>query len=117
MFFIILYYNCIGFRAAFGASLKNYVFNYYGFKAWKQKGEEYRIHGQWGWLWNSSTRKYKKHINAKACLLNGPAKIAVRVREGSIIKVLAVEPKTYDYLISNEGENKDVMEKRKSSAI
>lgn len=43
--------------------------------------------------------------------MNGPAKIAVRVREGSIIKVLAVEPKTYDYLISKEGENKDVMEK------
>nr|CAB3516219.1 unnamed protein product [Spodoptera littoralis] len=80
-------------------------------QVWKQKGEEYRIHGQWGWLWNSSTRKYKKHVNAKACLLNGPAKIAVRVREGSIIKVLAVEPKTYDYLISKEGENKDVMEK------
>ncbi|XP_035437164.2 nucleosome-remodeling factor subunit NURF301 isoform X1 [Spodoptera frugiperda] len=80
-------------------------------QVWKQKGEEYRIHGQWGWLWNSSTRKYKKHVTAKACLLNGPAKIAVRVREGSIIKVLAVEPKTYDYLISKEGENKDVMEK------
>ncbi|CAB3236349.1 unnamed protein product [Arctia plantaginis] len=80
-------------------------------QAWKQKGEEYRIHGQWGWLWNSSTRKFKKHITAKFSLFNGPAKIAVRVREGNVIKVLAVEPKTYDYLISNEGENKDVMEK------
>nr|XP_049695571.1 nucleosome-remodeling factor subunit NURF301 isoform X2 [Helicoverpa armigera] len=80
-------------------------------QVWKQKGEEYRIHGQWGWLWNSSTRKYKKHGVTKASLMSGPAKIAVRVREGSIIKVLAVEPKTYDYLISNEGENKDVMEK------
>lgn len=80
-------------------------------QVWKQKGEEYRIHGQWGWLWNSSTRKHKKHSNAKPCLYSGPAKIAVRVREGNVIKVLAVEPKTYDYLISNEGENKDVMEK------
>ncbi|KAJ8725630.1 hypothetical protein PYW08_003813 [Mythimna loreyi] len=80
-------------------------------QVWKQKGEEYRIHGQWGWLWNSSTRKYKKHGTAKACLLNGPAKIAVRVNEGNTIKVLAVEPKTYDYLISKEGENKDVMDK------
>ncbi|XP_075969552.1 nucleosome-remodeling factor subunit NURF301 E(bx) isoform X2 [Anticarsia gemmatalis] len=80
-------------------------------QAWKQKGEEYRIHGQWGWLWNASTRKFKRHSNAKPCLFNGPAKIAVRVREGSVIKVLAVEPKTYDYLISNEGESKDVIEK------
>lgn len=81
-------------------------------QVWKQKGEEYRIHGQWGWLWNSATRKYKKHnSNPKLGLCHGPAKIAVRVREGSIIKVLAVEPKTYEYLTSNESTDKDVMDK------
>lgn len=80
---------------------------------WKQKGEEYRIHGQWGWLWNSSTRKYKKHnLIVKPSLSNGPAKIAVRVREGNIIKVLAVEPKTYEYL-THDSENKEVIEKCK----
>lgn len=26
-------------------------------QVWKQKGEEYRIHGQWGWLWSSRTRR------------------------------------------------------------
>ncbi|KAL0842047.1 hypothetical protein ABMA28_014249 [Loxostege sticticalis] len=72
-------------------------------QAWKQKGEEYRIHGQWGWLWTSSTRKFKKHnATTKSSLTNGPAKIAVRVREGNVIKVLAVEPKTYEYLISDK---------------
>ncbi|XP_026495038.2 nucleosome-remodeling factor subunit NURF301 [Vanessa tameamea] len=85
-------------------------------QVWKQKGEEYRIHGQWGWLWNSATRKFKKHnSNPKLSLYNGPAKIAVRVREGSIIKVLAVEPKTYEYLTSNETEEKDVTAKLPAS--
>lgn len=88
--------------------------NYNISQAWKQKGEEYRIHGQWGWLWNSATRKFKKHnANPKPNLYNGPAKIAVRVREGSIIKVLAVEPKTYEYLLSNDTADKEVLEKCK----
>lgn len=82
---------------------------------WKQKGEEYRIHGQWGWLWNSSTRKFKKQFKTvKLDLSNGPAKIAVRVREGSIIKVLAVEPKTYEYLTSDGSNDQDVLAKCKS---
>ncbi|KPJ15071.1 hypothetical protein RR48_09098 [Papilio machaon] len=80
-------------------------------QVWKQKGEEYRIHGQWGWLWNSSTRKFKKHnANPKQTLLNGPAKMAVRVREGNTIKVLAVEPKTYEYLTS-DATDEDVLQK------
>ncbi|XP_068630011.1 nucleosome-remodeling factor subunit NURF301 isoform X2 [Battus philenor] len=81
-------------------------------QVWKQKGEEYRIHGQWGWLWNSSTRKFKKHnATNKLTLLNGPAKMAVRVREGNTIKVLAVEPKTYDYLTSNDSTEEEVLQK------
>ncbi|XP_059054430.1 nucleosome-remodeling factor subunit NURF301 [Achroia grisella] len=91
----------------------NFVKYTLGFRhqVWKQKGEEYRIHGQWGWLWNSTTRKYKKHnMTPKLNLNKGPAKIAVRVREGSTIKVLAVEPKTYEYLISDKTD-KDVLDK------
>lgn len=26
-------------------------------QVWKQKGEEYRIHGQWGWIWSSRSRR------------------------------------------------------------
>ncbi|KAI5633082.1 PHD-finger domain-containing protein [Phthorimaea operculella] len=81
-------------------------------QAWKQKGEEYRIHGQWGWLWNSGTRKFKKHVaTTKPSLSNGPAKIAIRVREGTTIKVLAVEPKTYEYLMSSDSDDKGVADK------
>ncbi|KAJ0180501.1 hypothetical protein K1T71_003905 [Dendrolimus kikuchii] len=81
-------------------------------QVWKQKGEEYRVHGQWGWLWNSTTRKFKKlNTNIKTALCYGPAKITVRVREGSIIKILAVEPKTYEYLISNDVDNRDVTDR------
>lgn len=92
----------------------NFVKYTLGFRhqVWKQKGEEYRIHGQWGWLWNSTTRKFKKHnTTPKLNLSNGPAKIAVRVREGNTIKVLAVEPKTYEYLISDKTVNKEVLDK------
>nr|XP_034840271.1 nucleosome-remodeling factor subunit NURF301 [Maniola hyperantus] len=85
-------------------------------QVWKQKGEEYRIHGQWGWLWNSATRKFKKHnANLKLGLCHGPAKITVRVREGNIMKVLAVEPKTYEYLTSTDYADKDVMSKLPAS--
>lgn len=85
---------------------------------WKQKGEEYRIHGQWGWLWTSATRKFKKHnLNSKLSLSHGPAKITVRVREGNVIKVLAVEPKTYEYLTSNDHADKDVMSKCKLTGV
>ncbi|XP_050664238.1 nucleosome-remodeling factor subunit NURF301 isoform X2 [Leptidea sinapis] len=81
-------------------------------QVWKQKGEEYRIHGQWGWLWNSITRKWKKlNTSNKLSLCNGPAKIAVRVREGNTIKVLAVEPKTYEYLTSNDTNDPDAISK------
>jgi nucleosome-remodeling factor subunit BPTF len=26
-------------------------------QVWKQKGEEYRIHGQWGWIWSAKSRR------------------------------------------------------------
>lgn len=65
-------------------------------------------------MWNSATRKFKKHnSNFKLSLYNGPAKIAVRVRDGSIIKVLAVEPKTYEYLNSSQNADIDVTSKCK----
>lgn len=37
----------------------NYIKYSLGLKhqVWKQKGEEYRVHGQWGWLWLSSSRR------------------------------------------------------------
>lgn len=43
----------------------NYVKYSLGLKhqVWKQKGEEYRIHGQWGWLWCSRSRRKRQIFN------------------------------------------------------
>lgn len=45
----------------------------------KQKGEEYRIHGQWGWQWLSNTRKLIVQDATKMGLRGPPAKIMVEV--------------------------------------
>lgn len=49
-------------------------------KVWKQKGEEYRVHGQWGWLWLSTSRKFKIQDCHKLGLRAGPQKIMVQVK-------------------------------------
>lgn len=71
-------------------------------QVWKQKGEEYRIHGQWGWLWNSATRKFRNPPKHRINLSHGPQKIIVQVKDKEVIKVLAVEPKTYQYLLEQQ---------------
>ncbi|EEB14731.1 fetal alzheimer antigen, falz, putative [Pediculus humanus corporis] len=48
----------------------------------KQKGEEYRIHGQWGWRWLSSTRKLIIKDARTMGLRAGPQKIMVQVKDG-----------------------------------
>jgi hypothetical protein len=54
-------------------------------KVWKQKGEEYRVHGQWGWLWLSTSRKFKIQDCHKMGLRAGPQKIMVQVKGNHII--------------------------------
>ncbi|XP_063972664.1 nucleosome-remodeling factor subunit NURF301 isoform X2 [Diachasmimorpha longicaudata] len=63
---------------------------------WKQKGEEYRVHGQWGWLWISASRRFKSDVKLKSL---GPQKIMVQIRDSGGIKILAVDPPTYDFLM------------------
>lgn len=41
---------------------------------WKQKGEEYRVHGQWGWLWLSATRTYRALDARTVGLRAGPVR-------------------------------------------
>ncbi|KAE8752789.1 hypothetical protein FOCC_FOCC000527 [Frankliniella occidentalis] len=65
---------------------------------WKQKGEEYRVHGQWGWLWLSSARKFVIQDCHKMGLRSGPQKIIVQVKDDSNTKILQVDPKTYKFL-------------------
>lgn len=47
---------------------------------WKQKGEEYRVHGQWGWQWLSSIRNYRAVDCRTVGLRAGPQKFMIQVR-------------------------------------
>ncbi|XP_022917774.2 nucleosome-remodeling factor subunit NURF301 isoform X2 [Onthophagus taurus] len=81
--------------------ITGYVKYTMGFKhqLWKQKGEEYRIHGRWGWLWLSSGRIHKI-VNSKEIGLNaGPNKIMVQVRDSVGLKILAIDSNMYNFLI------------------
>lgn len=65
---------------------------------WKQKGEEYRIHGRWGWLWLSSAR-ILRHVNSRELgLAAGPHKVMVQVKTNAGEKILAVEPSMFAFL-------------------
>ncbi|CAN8007605.1 unnamed protein product, partial [Ixodes pacificus] len=49
-------------------------------QVWKQKGEEYRITGQGGWLWNSCTRTVR-HLPAHTVGLRaGPHKVVISLQ-------------------------------------
>ncbi|XP_075219983.1 nucleosome-remodeling factor subunit NURF301 E(bx) isoform X3 [Lycorma delicatula] len=79
-------------------------------QVWKQKGEEYRVHGQWGWLWLSASRNYKCLDCRKVGLRAGPQKYMVQVKDDKGLKILAVDPKTYKFL-----EKKRIKEEQKNS--
>ncbi|XP_076346621.1 nucleosome-remodeling factor subunit NURF301 E(bx) isoform X2 [Tachypleus tridentatus] len=51
-------------------------------QVWKQKGEEYRINGQGGWMWISSTRMARHLPSHNLGLRGGPAKVVLALRGG-----------------------------------
>jgi len=60
----------------------------------KQKGEEYRAHGQNGWLWLSSSRNFSPSDSSKLGLRAGAYRLAVKytdIRDGSF-KIVLMEP-------------------------
>ncbi|XP_037046022.1 nucleosome-remodeling factor subunit NURF301 isoform X4 [Bradysia coprophila] len=75
----------------------NFVKYSLGFKhqVWKQKGEEYRIHGQWGWIWMSYGRR--SHIQDAAIDKINPNKIMLHVKDGDVDKVIEVRSSTFEY--------------------
>ncbi|XP_025834373.1 nucleosome-remodeling factor subunit NURF301 isoform X2 [Agrilus planipennis] len=83
--------------------ITGYVKYTMGFKhqLWKQKGEEYRIHGRWGWLWLSASRIHKIQDSFKMGLAAGPQKYMVQVQDQTGYKILSLEPKVYEYLNEN----------------
>lgn len=83
--------------------ITGYVKYTMGFKhqLWKQKGEEYRIHGRWGWLWLSSTRNHKIVNCFELGLAAGPQKYMVQVRDEIGLKILSVDSNMYSFLSKN----------------
>ncbi|XP_076674855.1 nucleosome-remodeling factor subunit NURF301 E(bx) isoform X2 [Andrena cerasifolii] len=98
---------------------RNRLFNFVKYtlglkhQVWKQKGEEYRVHGQGGWLWVSAGRRYRFSDMSKLGLRAGPQKFMVQIRDQEGVKMAAVDPGTYDFLMkeycpSKKEENMDV---------
>merc|ERR1712223_867212 len=84
----------------------------------KQKGEEYRAHGQNGWLWLSSSRNFCPSDSNKLGLRAGPYRLAVKytdTRDGSY-KIVLMEPSAFKYLLGKQAEKENVkppVEKKK----
>lgn len=86
----------------------NFVKYSLGFKhqVWKQKGEEYRIHGQWGWIWMSYGRR--NHVQDASIDKINPHKVMVHVKDGEVDKVIEIRSSTCDYFKSFcDGTNTD----------
>ena len=70
----------------------------------KQKGEEYRAHGQNGWLWLSSSRNFSPSDSSKLGLRAGAYRLAVKytdIRDGSF-KIVLMEPNAFKYLLGKQ---------------
>lgn len=84
---------------------RNRLFNFVKYtlglkhQVWKQKGEEYRVHGQGDWLWVSASRRYRFSDMSKLGLRTGPQKIMVQIKDQEGLKILALDPPTYEFLI------------------
>lgn len=88
----------------------NFVKYSLGFKhqVWKQKGEEYRIHGQWGWIWMSYGRRNRVQDAVSDKI--DPIKMMLHVKEGEIDKIIEIQANTCDYLKSfSDGADIDSM--------
>lgn len=64
----------------------------------KQKGEEYRIHGQWSWIWMSYGRRHHSNKNPTLGQRIEPAHVIARVKHNDVDKMITLEPATFDYL-------------------
>lgn len=72
----------------------------------KQRGEEYRAHGQHGWLWLSATRNFCPSDARKVGLRAGPHRLAVKytdIRDKSY-KIVLMEPNAFEYLLKKQDE-------------
>lgn len=80
---------------------------------WKQKGEEYRIHGRWGWLWLTSSRIHKIVNSNDHGLAAGPQKVMLQVKDNANLKNVSIDPKMHAFLIKNVNSNGNLEIKQK----
>lgn len=64
-------------------------------QVWKQKGEEYRIHGQWGWLWTLKGRRVNYCNSANQQKIKC---IQLMVKHESKEKVISLRQQTFKHL-------------------
>ncbi|XP_071513894.1 nucleosome-remodeling factor subunit NURF301 [Panulirus ornatus] len=69
-------------------------------QVWKLKGEEYRVHGMWGWQWLSSQRRAPHIPMSTVGLRAGGDKYMVPIKGASGLKSLSVNPAVYKQLAS-----------------
>ncbi|KAF7271636.1 hypothetical protein GWI33_015487 [Rhynchophorus ferrugineus] len=84
---------------------------------WKQKGEEYRIHGRWGWLWIRIPRNFR-HVDSKKMGLSGDPQrfmLQIRDKEGQK-KIVSLSPNMYRFLM-NKLNNKDKVDKDENREV
>ncbi|XP_037935979.1 nucleosome-remodeling factor subunit NURF301 isoform X3 [Teleopsis dalmanni] len=81
----------------------NYIKYSLGLKhqVWKQKGEEYRVHGQWGWMWLSTSRrcgKMRKNINRLDNISS--YKISMHYKNGDEVnEIVTIDPRTFKFIM------------------
>lgn len=82
-------------------------------QVWKQKGEEYRIHGQWGWLWSTRSRRAQLKNELTASRIH---RVNIVVKHDEKTKVLSLKRQTYENLqnalATNEFEPKIELESK-----
>ena len=60
------------------------------------KGEEYRMHGLWGWQWLASHRRVRPQNMFDVGLRAGPDKVCLPIKgDGTSVKTLAVSYDSY----------------------
>ncbi|SPP86933.1 nucleosome-remodeling factor subunit NURF301 isoform X1 [Drosophila guanche] len=88
----------------------NYIKYSLGLKhqVWKQKGEEYRVHGQWGWQWLSSSRRCG--IRARRAYPRLHSRVFVHYTMGAqndVDEVVLVDPRTKRFMQQCESNSLD----------
>lgn len=73
----------------------------------KQKGEEYRIHGQWSWIWVSYGRRVPKYKTLKNYRIVS-AHVVTKIKHNHSEKVVMLEPETYEYLKTQNFSNNSI---------